>query len=58
MKIINNNLVFNNYNNTLNQSNYKFIDYLNEKYKNNLFNETMPVTSREEIFDCKLNDNV
>ena len=54
--IINNNL-FNNNCYTLNQSNYKFIDYLNEKSKNNHFNETMPATSRE-FFDNQINDNV
>ena len=54
--IINNNL-FNNNCNTLNQSNYKFIDYLNEKSKNNQFNETMPVTTRE-FFDYQINDNI
>ena len=54
--IINNNLPNNNCN-TLNQGNYKFIDYLNEKSKNNHFNETMPATSRE-FFDNQINDNV
>ena len=40
-----------------NQGNYKFIDYLNEKSKNNnQFNETMPATTRE-FFDYPKNDN-
>ena len=37
----------NNFNNTINQSSYKFIDYLNEKCKNNKLTETLPGTVRE-----------
>ena len=36
-----------NYNNKLNQSSYKFIDYINEKCKTDRFIDTLPRTSRD-----------
>ncbi len=50
----------NNYNNTnntlMNQSNYKFIDYLNEKCKNNKIIESHPGTAREIIYVDSFNN--
>ena len=44
------------YSNTLNQNNYKFIDYINEKNKNQ-FNATLPGTSRD-ISDSFIKDKI
>ena len=46
-----------NYNNKLNQSSYKFIDYINEKCKTDRFMETLPRTSRE-LLDSFRNKNI
>ena len=54
---LNKDLIHNNYCLTLNKSNYKFIDYLNEKYKNNKINETLPRTTRE-VFDYQIKDSI
>ena len=46
-----------NYNNKLNQSSYKFIDYINEKCKTDRFIETLPRTSRD-LLDSFRNKNI